>query len=252
MLGRTHFASGVLVTEGLACVVHLTPAETVTGLVVGSCAALLPDIDHPSSTVSRTFGPLTQGFATPMARCLGGHRFGTHSLPGILFFGLVMQVCVFFRHSPPAQVIVSAVLIVTLAAGVRIFRIKGIADDLAPIPVVIGIVWFTDVSLSAVPAALVLGCIVHVAGDCMTNSGCPILWPFDKEDRLALKLFSTGKLAEKLIVYPLILGGWFCWARGWLFLQPGSCVLVGAGLILTSHAESPAAPRGGRAGLPCA
>ena len=100
MLGRTHFASGVLVTEALACVIHFTPAETVTGLVVGSCAALLPDIDHPSSTVSRTFGPLTQGFATlgPLSAATGS---GRTACLGILVFGLVR--CAFFRHSLPAR-----------------------------------------------------------------------------------------------------------------------------------------------------
>lgn len=203
MLGRTHFASGVLAVEALASVIHPTTTEAVTGLVVGSCAALLPDMDHPSATVSRTFGPLTQGFAALWSRLLGGHRAGTHSILGILALGAVAQVCVFFRHVVPAEVVLSAILIVTLAAGVRIFRIPGRVDDFAPIPIVIGLVWFTNVNLSAVPVALMLGCAVHVAGDAMTNSGVPLLWPFSR-DRLAMHLFSTGKRAEKVIVYPAI------------------------------------------------
>ena len=206
MLGRSHFASGILAVEAVATVTHFTPTEAVTGLVVGSCAALLPDMDHPSSTISRTFGPLTRGFSALLAKMLGGHRAGTHSIPGILALGGVMKLCVLFRHSPPAKIVLTAVLVVTLAAGVRILRIKGKVDDFAPIPIVVGLVWFSDVSLSAVPLALMLGCAVHVAGDCATNSGCPLLWPISKE-RFGLHLFSTGKWVEKRLVYPAIVVG---------------------------------------------
>jgi membrane-bound metal-dependent hydrolase YbcI (DUF457 family) len=136
---------------------------------------------------------------------MGGHRAGTHSILGILALGAVAQACVTFRHNVIAMAILSAILIVTLAAGVRTFRIPGVWDDVAPIPVVIGLVWMTNVDLSAVPVALMLGCAVHVAGDCLTNSGCPLGWPFSRE-RVALRLFSTGKWAEKMIVYPLMVG----------------------------------------------
>ena len=206
MLGRTHFASGVLVTEGLACVVHLSPAETVTGLVVGSCAALLPDIDHPSSTVSRTFGPLTQGFAHIWSKLMGGHRHGTHCILGILALGAVSWVCLQHRHNLLAGGILAAILIVTLAAGVRIFRIPGWLDDVAPIPVVLVVVFWTNIDLSVVPIALMLGCAVHVAGDMMTRGGCPLAWPLSKE-RFALGLFSTGGWIEKTLVYPASLIG---------------------------------------------
>jgi membrane-bound metal-dependent hydrolase YbcI (DUF457 family) len=205
-MGRSHFASGILATEATAQIVHYSMTEAVTGLIVGSCAALLPDIDHPSSTVSRTFGPLSQGFAHLWSRLMGGHRAGTHCIAGILALGAVSWLCVSNRHNVVAMSVLSAILIVTLAAGVRTFRIPGWLDDVAPVPIVLGLVCFTDVDLSAVPAALMLGCAVHVAGDCLTNSGCPIFWPFSRE-RLSMHLFSTGKWAETWIVYPLLLVG---------------------------------------------
>jgi membrane-bound metal-dependent hydrolase YbcI (DUF457 family) len=219
MMGRSHFASGILATEAVAQLVHYSPTEAVTGLIVGSCAALLPDIDHPSSTVSRTFGPLSQGFAHLWSRLMGGHRAGTHCIAGILALGAVSWLCVSHRHNVVAMGVLSAILIVTLAAGVRTFRIPGYWDDVAPIPIVIGLVFYTNVDLSAVPAALMLGCAVHVAGDCLTNSGCPIFWPFSLK-RFAMKLFSTGKWAERVLVYPIIvlasalLAVW--WAASWV------------------------------------
>jgi membrane-bound metal-dependent hydrolase YbcI (DUF457 family) len=56
-----------------------------------------------------------------------------------------------------------------------------------------------------------------VIGDCLTNSGCPIFWPLSDE-RLKLKLFKTGKRAEKWIVFPVLvvtafgMAWWKVWA----------------------------------------
>src|SRR6266511_2678865 len=32
-----------------------------------------------------------------------------------------------------------------------------------------------------VPYAVAVGCVIHVAGDCLTRNGCPLLWPADRK-----------------------------------------------------------------------
>lgn len=217
MMGRSHFVSGIVAFEATASAMHYTPVQAAVGAIVVSSAALLPDIDHQKATISRTYGPITVGVSRAIAALAGGHRKGTHSLLGIGLLGLIAQAGVMYRHHLLGMLVLSSILIVTLAAGVRLLRIPGWIDDLAPIPVVIAGVGFTNIDLSTVPIALVIGCLTHVAGDCLTNSGCPILWPLSDE-RLKVGLFKTGKKAEKWIVFPALmlaayaLGAWKVWA----------------------------------------
>jgi membrane-bound metal-dependent hydrolase YbcI (DUF457 family) len=217
MMGRSHFVSGIVAFEVTASQMHYTPEQAAIGAIVVASAALLPDIDHQHATISRTYGPITVGVSRVIAKLAGGHRRGTHSLVGIGILGMAAQACVTYRHQILAMAVLSGILIVTLAAGVRMLRIPGWIDDLAPIPVVVIGVAFTNVDLTSVPVALVIGCVTHVIGDCLTNSGCPILWPLSDE-RLKLGLFKTGKRAETWIVFPVLvltafgMYAWKVWA----------------------------------------
>lgn len=216
MMGRSHFVSGIVAYEATAAQMHYTPGQAAVGAIVATCAALVPDIDHRHATISRTYGPITVAVSHVIAKLAGGHRNGTHSLTGILILGGVAQACVMYRDRILAMAVLSGILIVTLAAGVRVLRIPGWIDDLAPIPVVIAGVCMTRIDLTAVPVALMLGCLAHVIGDCLTNSGCPLLWPLSTE-RLKLGLFKTGKRAEKWIVFPALVVAAFgmAWWQVW-------------------------------------
>lgn len=217
MMGRSHFASGIVAFLATSEQMHYTPVQAGIGALVVSSAALLPDIDHPSATVSRTFGPVSRGVSKGIAALADGHRKGTHCLFGIGLLGLLAQAGVMYRHHIVQGAALCAILIVTLAAGVRMLRIPGWVDDLAPIPIVIIGVCFTNVDLTTVPIALVIGCLAHVLGDCLTNSGCPIFWPLSNA-RLKFGLFKTGGKFEKWVMFPALiltaygLAGWQVWA----------------------------------------
>lgn len=200
MLARTHLVSGVIAWEAVALETHLTPAQMVTGLVLVPCAAMLPDIDHRGATISTTYGPVTAAASWMIAKLCGGHRNGTHSAFGVLMLGGLLHACVMHRHALWAQLILCAVLIPTLAAGVRVLRIPGWLDDAAPVPLVIGTVFLSGINLQSVPIAMMTGCAVHIAGDCLTNSGCPLFWPLSS-DRFSLHLFRTGKWLEKRVIF---------------------------------------------------
>src|SRR5262245_16859969 len=97
-LGHTHALSGAV--AGAAAgeyVLHLpVPGILIlTGLTAG--AAVLPDLDHPDSTLAHAFGPLTRLFAWLVGKVAGGHRHGTHSLLGVAVFTAIAWLAVVFR-----------------------------------------------------------------------------------------------------------------------------------------------------------
>jgi membrane-bound metal-dependent hydrolase YbcI (DUF457 family) len=206
MMGRTHALTGTLGAIGISFYVPLSIPEALTAVVITTGAALLPDIDHPNSTVSKSLGPITVAFCWLMTLVSGGHRRGTHSIAGILALGAVAQAGVMYRNTGAGQVALCTTMILAIAGAVRLLRIPGWLDDLAPIPIVIALVCLTRVPLDIVPAALILGCAIHVLGDIITLTGCPIWWPFSDE-RVKLGLFKTNGIAERLVVTPVVIVG---------------------------------------------
>lgn len=217
MMGRSHFASGIVAFEATAAQMHYTPTQAVIGAVVVSSAALLPDIDHPQATVSRTFGPISRGVSKGIAALAGGHRRGTHCLLGIGLLAAIAQGCVMNRHALLGMAVLSMILILTLAAGVRMLKIPGWIDDLAPIPVVLAGVFVSNIDLTTVPVALAIGCLAHSIGDSLTNSGWMPFWPLS-DARLKFGLFKTGGKFETLVVFPVLvlaavgMAWWKVWA----------------------------------------
>jgi inner membrane protein len=76
MMGPTHLATGVLVSAAIT--------TNPMGILVGAIASLLPDIDEPTSMISRRVPILPSIFA------MFGHRKITHSLLGLFLFSLVV------------------------------------------------------------------------------------------------------------------------------------------------------------------
>jgi membrane-bound metal-dependent hydrolase YbcI (DUF457 family) len=82
MMGRSHSLSGAVGwLAGCAAVAAAgwqpQPVTVVVGAAVSAGFALAPDIDHPSSTVARTLGPVTRLFATVVAAVAGAARRGS-------------------------------------------------------------------------------------------------------------------------------------------------------------------------------
>lgn len=202
MMGRSHLATGLLASVSTVVVVHPAPLAAGVLVAVGTGAALLPDLDHHSGTLARTYGPITGWTARLVAWLSGGHRHGTHSLIGIAVFSLPCAVLAGpLRHTAWS---IPAALVVLLSLGglVRLLAIPGWLDDLAPVPLVIGLVWFTTVDLSMVPVAVAVGCAAHIAGDMLTPQGCPLLWPVSKA-RSGLPIMTTNGTFERYAVIPV-------------------------------------------------
>lgn len=219
MMGRTHAVTGALAFQAAAGWFPATVPAVLLGTIICTGAALLPDIDHGDATTANTYGPVTRGLSVVVRKVSGGHRNGTHSVLGIGLTGLSAYQAVLYQDAPGwagviAKVWLSVLLILASAGAVRLLKIDGYADDFAPIPVCLALVWLAPVDLSWVPLAIMLGMAVHVAGDMLTNGGCPLFWPIkkgkgkrSKPARYALGLFKTNGWFENWIVLPLAIIG---------------------------------------------
>lgn len=211
VMGRTHVLSGAVAMLGVAPLAGAImpgiaphgPAALAASVVVAGGAALLPDLDHPSSTVARSLRPLTTGLAHVVAGVSGGHRHATHSILGVLvsgaLFGVAGSVGGWWAWIP-----------VTLLAGLAVTAI-GLSH---PVPgwvgagVLVAAGTWTGVDFGAwLGLAVLVGAAAHVAGDCATVQGCPLLWPRPRRRHYA-NLVTNG-LAEHVVavVLAVVLAG---------------------------------------------
>jgi membrane-bound metal-dependent hydrolase YbcI (DUF457 family) len=208
-LGHTHALSGVvtgLAAGSLILHEHPAPLLLLTGLT--AAYALAPDLDHCGTTEARSFGFMTEILAWCVEKISGGHRHGTHSLAGIAAFTAVAWLACLFRHDWPGRIALFVILAVGLAAAADALRIgPAHAENVLALGAAAVMCW-TGYGLALVPLAAALGASTHVTGDLLTVSGCPLAWPATMREFHALPRplrFTTGKLAEHVIVTPLLL-----------------------------------------------
>lgn len=230
--------------SGLSAGLHIAPLFTDPGappavrlaqavLVGAVCAggALLPDIDHPHARASRLLGWLT-GALCRMVRAMsagvyrftctpadpdvcGKHRGLTHTL---VFAGAVGALCTLVCNAWPVYGVVALfTLVVVLAED----AIPG--TWVAPSAFTGALVWFAatpDPAAAVVGVApwlgatVALGCVVHLLGDAVTESGVPMLAPLVKIDgqrwfRVGppkVLRFPAGGACELLVVWPVLCG----------------------------------------------
>ncbi|GAA3926643.1 metal-dependent hydrolase [Streptomyces gulbargensis] len=214
MMGPAHSLSGAAAWLGVgaaaAALDHPMPWPVLlTGALICAGAALAPDLDHRSATISRAFGPVSRGLcgivdklsyavykATRSAadpRRSGGHRTLTHTWPwalligagastaavtggrwavlGLLFVHLVLAVEGLLWRAAR----MSSDILVWLLGATSAWIIAGVLDQPGN-----GANWlFTDPGQEYLWLGLpvLLGALVHDIGDALTVSGCPILWP---------------------------------------------------------------------------
>ena len=222
MLGKSHALSGavgwVAGSSLLAMAGHAPPGSVVLlGAVVSTGFALLPDVDHPGSTVSRTLGPITgllsagvAGGAAALRRsscahCAGiadrgGHRAVTHTAVFAVTLGLIVAVLgwVFGTAAISAVVGFGAWLAAHTALSskwrARIgdmvlpgkfrFHNRSAHRITAAVGALLVAVGFAGVAANDAGVgwwwlglAVFWGCLAHDLGDSLTLSGCPLMWP---------------------------------------------------------------------------
>lgn len=162
------------VVTGLAiCAVAPVPAQLVPVVVVVSAySALASDLDHPSAPAARALGPVS------WAACWATRHLSARTT-GTAHRGL--------SHS----------LVFALAWGLSVAALFAI--------------WLPVQTVLWVGLSAALGCATHIAGDCLTMSGCQyVLWPSRVQARwLAPPLlrFRTGGKGERRAFWLLVVSG---------------------------------------------
>lgn len=202
MLAGSHAATGALagVTVGAAAGGGLV--ELVWCAAVGAGAGLLPDLDHPGSTATRSQGPASRAVsrgvralsswtwrATRSPRDDGGYRDGTgthrhltHTAPACVLTGFTAAVLSVHVYGA------AVVLWLLVSLGLR-----GLGQCLTGrdrealsswLTVSLGALLITGVVVGVAPPHPVLlglvvaaGAWVHVLGDWLTSAGVPLAWP---------------------------------------------------------------------------
>lgn len=208
MMAHSHALSGLVSGLAVGSLVMHEPAGPLAlfaGLV--TAYALAPDLDHCGTTEARSFGFVTEILAWSVEKISGGHRHGTHSIAGVAAFTAVAWLACLFRSTWPGRIVLFIVLAAGFAAALDALRIGGHAGNLLALAGAAVMCW-TGYGLALVPLAASLGVATHLAGDSLTRCGVPLLWPATMREFHALPRplrFTTGKLAEHIIVTPVLL-----------------------------------------------
>ncbi|MFC0863557.1 metal-dependent hydrolase [Sphaerimonospora cavernae] len=185
----------------------LAPAELIAGALVCAGAAMLPDLDHPHATIAQTFGPVTWLLSKGVNFVSGGHRHATHSLLFSVLAGLGAHLLA-ERYPIGRDILVVLMIGLALrAVGVGVPR-KTITSALVNIALTAAtfVVFLSmGVTYAWLGVAIGVGCLVHVIGDCLTERGCPVLWPIKKRWLLPYDIgIKTGKTFEKKFLGPAL------------------------------------------------
>ncbi|MBA9006741.1 MULTISPECIES: metal-dependent hydrolase [Thermomonospora] len=214
MMGRTHALSGAVVWLAAVPVlsqerwlgdfaVSLSPAQVAAGTVVCAGAALLPDVDHHNGRIANTIGPVTKFLCKWVGKAAGGHRQATHSILFALAAGLVMDLLA--THVEYAWWVA---LFVTVGFGLRgiglDFEKHEVWSSVADCAVAaLAVWWMSTLDMSFAGYAVTLGCLAHIAGDCLTPRGCPVFWPARWRLDIPLVPRTDGKV-ERWVVGPAL------------------------------------------------
>jgi membrane-bound metal-dependent hydrolase YbcI (DUF457 family) len=247
-MGRSHAISGAAGWAGLcaasAALGHQPAASTLLiGATVTAGFALVPDLDHPSSLIARTFGPVSRlaarGIAAGSKRvyyrtrtkvekgCGSGHRTFTHTAAFALATGGAVSLACWLGGR-------WALLVVAfVAAGLALrgllstrerHRTGPVWIALASAAAAIACAYLPDASGWAwlgIPAGL--GCLIHSLGDACTIAGAPVLWPLKLAGLCwypiglpeVMRLRTGSWVESHLLLSVLAIGGL---AAGWVTL----------------------------------
>ncbi len=223
-------AAGLAVAGYAPLAVGVAPSagSVVTFAAVCAGAALLPDLDHPSSVATRRFSAASWvacHLVRPLSALVydstrgrrdtgrGTHRGLTHTVLGAVALGMGINLASAHWGTP----VLIGTLFVCLALA-----IKGL-DDLVPGPpslvIAAGLTLAVELYVPGgtsgtagwLGSAVTIGMIVHSLGDAITESGAPLLWPLRIRRRSWYPVGSprplrmrTGGAVEAWLVAPVL------------------------------------------------
>lgn len=213
-MGHSHAVSGALAWLALSPMIEpvtgtqLSAVQLGAGAVVCAGAALLPDLDHPQATIAHFLGPISQLLARGVAAAAGGHRQATHSLLGAgLTTAGVWALLEAFGVQAAAIVLFVCTALALRGLAIAPPRSGPILAGLTIALEAAAITWlilrYTPPDWEFLPAAVGLGYLAHLIGDCATPGGCPLGWPHPQRYSLPI-ITRTGNAVEVALLTPLM------------------------------------------------
>jgi len=199
MMGTSHAISGAAAWGAITLIAPtmgwapIDPIGVITGAAVCAGAALLPDLDHPSSTVAAGL-PGGRILAGAVGGLTGGHRKGMHSLVAVLAVMLAAIALSFVTWKPDGwetqlalgPAIAAAVCIAVGTKCVRLVKSWAVSWVIG-IAVAAAMMWFFPDEFGWLPACIGVGYLAHLVGDTLTTGGVPWLWPVMMKRPAALR-----------------------------------------------------------------
>ena len=185
MTGRTHDLAAFTSLAAVVAVVQPAPISLSTlllSILANLIGGVIPDVDQPTAPFWRNL-PIGNIFGKVFARLAGGHRFITHSIIGVVLFGVAVKALLAF---------ISPLLSHTDTGYLWWAFMIGMVSHLC----------MDSLTKEGIPLLL------------------PIPWHFGLPPLKALRIV-TGKKLERLIVFPglIALCGWLFVANRETFLQ---------------------------------
>lgn len=236
--GPTHAMSGLVAWAGLTtfagtqAVGELSVKTWLVGATLCSGAALLPDIDHPKSTVASTFGGVSRGasqafsgvsgFVYRLTRTdndsdrSGTHRSFTHTVLFAVLAGLITTAIVQTSQGAALGVLMFVFAGVAVRGIMHTWTPEKDALLIAATSLLLTAAcwaWAGDqpANAAAFGVAVMLGCVMHQVGDAITELGCPMLWPVPLKGQTWYAIappkpmrMRTGSKVEMLLVGPTL------------------------------------------------
>ncbi|MHB1721039.1 MAG: metal-dependent hydrolase [Acidimicrobiales bacterium] len=212
-MARDHAALAGCLCVAAGRIAGLPAPELLAAAVVGTGAALLPDLDEPGSTVSHLLEPVSGIVARGLRRLAGGHRMATHSLlagilAGVGTYGLsYLSLGTIDHHSIPATAVPLVVCVALALRGLipRGFRPGHIAALILGLAAAWLILLHVGIGIW-LPLAVGGGWMSHLLGDWLTEGGVPLLWPATRH-HYALPILSHTDSWREHLAGLLLLGG---------------------------------------------
>lgn len=202
-MAGSHSATSALAGVALGAAAGGGLVELAWCGLVGAGAGLLPDLDHPEATATRSQGPVSgaacaglRGLSRLVWRATrtkyddgglddearGAHRHLTHTWPACAAAGVLCGLA--SLHAAGAAVVLWLLVSLGLRGLGQCLTGRDRAALSSWLTVSLGALLIVGVTMGVAPpnpvllgAVVAVGAWVHVLGDWLTKSGVPLAWP---------------------------------------------------------------------------
>lgn len=239
MLAWSHAATAAEAQALLSAALQQDPLVMGVQICMAAGAGAICDLDCYGSAASRSFGWGTEALSWIVAHISGGHRNGTHTVIGDGVFAAVAALALLFLPFKvtfpafhgiphlPSTVSVSVggtmlwlYLMLLFGAGAKALRfIKHDHEREFLAFAAAGVLVVSGFDLAGITEAVLLGTVVHCAGDSVTEEGVAWLEPFSRHrfhfGIPKLLRITTGHWVERWLIdkiaIPLVAGAFIWW-----------------------------------------